>query len=139
MSSAAPSGGRVRLANTAHWWTTPIPFGKLPPEGHVMTNDHRGTVSAVAVPSPASWRREADIVVIGSGAAGMPAAILARESGASVILVEAEPDIGGHAITSGGNVPLGGGTSAQKEAGIMDTPDLVFLDNTDWSVVQPNG
>ena len=104
-----------------------------------MTNNHRGTVSVVAVPSPASWHREADIVVIGSGAAGMPAAIFAREAGASVILVEAEPDIGGHAITSGGNVPLGGGTSAQKAAGIEDSPDLVFLDNTDWSVVQPNG
>src|SRR6201999_4339294 len=81
----------------------------------------------------------ADIVVIGSGAAGLPAAILAREAGASVILVEAEPDIGGRAITSGGKVPLGGGTTAQKAAGIEDTPDLVFRDNTDWSIVQPNG
>jgi hypothetical protein len=104
-----------------------------------MTNYHSGTVSAVAVPSPVAWQREADIVIIGSGAAGMPAAIWACEAGASVILVEAEPDIGGHAITSGGNVPLGGGTSAQKAAGIEDSADLVFLDNTDWSVVQPNG
>jgi len=104
-----------------------------------MTNDHPGTVSAVAVPSPALWHRYADIVVVGSGAAGMPAAIFAREAGASVILVEAEPDIGGHAITSGGNVPLGGGTSAQTAAGIEDSPELVFLDNTDWSIVQPNG
>ena len=104
-----------------------------------MTNDHPGTVSVAAVPSPASWHREADIVVIGSGAAGMPAAIVAREAGASVILVEAEPDIGGNAIIFGGNVPLGGGTLAQRAAGIEDSPDLVFLDNTDWSVVQPNG
>jgi succinate dehydrogenase/fumarate reductase flavoprotein subunit len=104
-----------------------------------MTSNCPGTASVVAVPSPALWHREADIVVIGAGAAGMPAAIFAREAGASVILVEAEPDIGGHAIISGGNVPLGGGTSAQKAAGIEDSPDLVFLDNTDWSVVQPNG
>ena len=82
-----------------------------------MTNDHCGTVSVVAVPSPASWHREADIVVIGSGAAGMPAAILAREAGVSVILVEAEPDIGGHAIISGGNVPLGGGTIGAESSG----------------------
>ncbi|HET7881298.1 MAG TPA: FAD-dependent oxidoreductase [Acetobacteraceae bacterium] len=104
-----------------------------------MTSNHPGTVAVVAVPPPALWHREADIVVIGSGATGLPAAIVAREAGASVILVEAEPDIGGHAITSGGNVPLGGGTSAQRAAGIEDSPDLVFLDNTDWSVVQPNG
>ena len=60
----------------------------------------------------------ADVVVIGSGATGLPAAIVAREAGASVILVEAEADIGGHAITSGGNIPLGGGTSVQRKHGI---------------------
>ncbi|HEX3884111.1 MAG TPA: FAD-binding protein [Stellaceae bacterium] len=90
-------------------------------------------------PIPGSWDREADIVVIGSGATGMPAAIVAREAGCSVIIVEAEGDIGGHAITSGGNVPLGGGTSVQRQYGIHDTPDLLFRDLTDWSVVGPNG
>jgi succinate dehydrogenase/fumarate reductase flavoprotein subunit len=64
---------------------------------------------------PSHWDREADVVVIGSGATGMPAAIVAREAGASVIVVEAEPHIGGHAITSGGNLPLGGGTRYQKK------------------------
>src|SRR6201996_348581 len=82
---------------------------------------------------------EADIVVIGSGATGLPAAIAARETGASVILVEAEPHMGGHAIVSGGNVPLGGGTAAQKKYGIEDSADLLFRDLTDWTVVQPNG
>src|SRR4029077_627295 len=104
-----------------------------------MIKNHPGTVSTVALPSPVSWDLAADIVVIGSGATGLPAAIAAREAGASVILVEAEPHTGGHAITAGGNVPLGGGTSAQKAADIEDSPGLVFLDNTDWSVVQPNG
>jgi len=101
-------------------------------------------VGAVIASQPATaqaprWQREADVVVIGSGATGLPAAIVARETGASVILVEAEKDIGGHAITSGGNVPLGGGTSAQKKYGIEDSPDLLFRDLTDWSVVEPNG
>ena len=86
-----------------------------------------------------NWDREADVVVIGAGATGLPAAIVAREAGCSVILVEAERDIGGHAIISGGNVPLGGGTSVQKKYGIEDSPDLLFRDLTDWSVVGPNG
>ena len=86
-----------------------------------------------------NWHREADVVVIGSGAAGLPAAIVAREAGASVIVVEAENHIGGHAITSGGNLPLGGGTGYQKKYGIADSPDLFFRDLTDWSVVEPNG
>ncbi len=104
-----------------------------------MTNKSPAFVSPAAVPPPNSWARTADIVVIGSGATGLPAAIHAHEAGASVILIEAEPHTGGHAMTAGGNVPLGGGTAAQQAAGIEDSPDLVFLDNTDWSVVQPNG
>ena len=87
----------------------------------------------------ASWDLEADVVVIGAGATGLPAAIAAIDAGASVLVVEANYDIGGHAILSGGNIPLGGGTSAQRKYGIMDSPDLVFADLTDWSIVQPNG
>ena len=86
-----------------------------------------------------TWDRETDVVVIGTGATGFPAAIVAREAGASVIMVEAENHVGGHAITSGGNLPLGGGTSYQKKHGIADSPDLFFNDLTDWSVVEPNG
>ena len=37
---------------------------------------------------PVSWDREADIIVIGSGATGLPAAIVAREAGSSVIVIE---------------------------------------------------
>ena len=85
------------------------------------------------------WDHAADVVVIGSGAVGLPAAIVARETGASVILVEVEDHMGGHAIVSGGTIPLGGGTSAQKKYGIVDSPDLLFRDLTDWSVVEPNG
>ena len=95
---------------------------------------------AVSAKGPSiKWNKEADVIVIGAGATGMPAAIVAREAGAKVILVEAAFDIGGHAITSGGNIPLGGGTSAQKKAGIKDSPDLLFRDLIDWSIVQPNG
>jgi succinate dehydrogenase/fumarate reductase flavoprotein subunit len=85
------------------------------------------------------WDREADVVVVGSGASGLPAAITAMENHASVILVEANRDVGGHAIISTGNIPLGGGTRAQKEAGIVDSPDILFKDLTDWSLVEPNG
>jgi succinate dehydrogenase/fumarate reductase flavoprotein subunit len=94
---------------------------------------------AQAATNRQSWDLEADVVVIGSGAAGLPAAVKAADGGASVIVVEANYDIGGHAIISGGNVPLGGGTSAQKKYGIHDSPDIVFSDLTDWTIVQPNG
>jgi hypothetical protein len=88
---------------------------------------------------PARWDKQADVIVIGAGATGLPAAIQAAEAGASVILIEANTDVGGHAILSGGNVALGGGTSKQKKYGVVDSPDILFSDLTDWSVVEPNG
>jgi succinate dehydrogenase/fumarate reductase flavoprotein subunit len=98
-----------------------------------------GTINSAIGKVPSKWDMEADVVVIGSGAAGLPAAIKAADAGASVIVVEANYDVGGHAIISGGNVPLGGGTSAQKKYGIVDSPDTVFSDLTDWTIVQANG
>lgn len=94
--------------------------------------------AAPAAARPTRWDREADVVVIGSGATGMPAAIEARQRGASVIVVEANYDVGGHGIIMTGNVVLGGGTTAQKKAGIVDSPDLFYSDLTDWTVVEPN-
>ena len=85
------------------------------------------------------WSQEVDVVVVGAGAAGFVAAIVAREAGASVALLEAQPHIGGHAIISGGNVALGGGTSQQRVHGIEDSPDLLFRDLTDWTAVNTNG
>jgi predicted oxidoreductase len=89
--------------------------------------------------TPKSWDLEYDVVVIGSGAVGLPAAIRARDAGASVLVVETNYDIGGHAITSGGNVPLGGGTSWQRRDGIQDDPDTLFKDLVDWSVTNNQG
>src|SRR6185503_2657807 len=94
-----------------------------------------GTASAI----PAKWDLEADVVVLGGGACGLPAAIRAADHGASVIVIEANYDIGGHGIINGGQVPLGGGTSAQKKYGIVASPEILFKDLTDWSVVETNG
>ena len=98
-----------------------------------------GVAAARAPRAPAGWDREVDVVVVGAGASGFPAAIVAREAGRSVLLLEAQPHIGGHAICSGGHVPLGGETSRQRKYGIADSPDQVFRDLTDWSVIEPNG
>lgn len=76
------------------------------------------------------WDREVDVVVIGAGASGLPAAITARDGGASVIVMEQHFDIGGCAIMSGGMVHIGAGNRLQVENGIKDSPDLVFADWT---------
>ncbi len=78
------------------------------------------------------WDSVADVVIVGAGATGLPAAIEAAENGASVIIIEQNYDIGGHAIESGGNIALGGGTSLQKKYGIDDSPDRMFADLVHW-------
>jgi succinate dehydrogenase/fumarate reductase flavoprotein subunit len=70
------------------------------------------------------------MVIVGTGASGLPAAIMARDQGASVIVVEENHDIGGHGMLSGARIPLGGGTSLQKKYGIQDSADQVYFDHT---------
>ena len=74
---------------------------------------------------------EADVVVVGAGGAGLPAAIAARDAGASVLVIDSNQDVGGHAIVSGGSVALGGGTALQRRYGIDDSPDRIYSDITD--------
>jgi urocanate reductase len=74
------------------------------------------------------WDYTADVVVIGAGVAGLPAAITARDNGASVIVVDENFDIGGRGILSGGRVQVGGGHALQQKLGIKDTPDMIFDD-----------
>ena len=91
-----------------------------------------GANSVEAANAPRHWDSVTDVVIVGAGATGLPAAIEAAENGASVIIVEQNYDIGGHAIESGGNIALGGGTSLQKKYGIDDSPDRMFSDLVHW-------
>ena len=85
-----------------------------------------------AAEPPRRWDRAADVVVVGSGAAGLPAAIAAAEHGASVIVIEQNYDIDGHAIQSGGNIALGGGSRNQQKWGIEDSPEQWYHDLINW-------
>ncbi|HWP50459.1 MAG TPA: flavocytochrome c [Clostridia bacterium] len=46
--------------------------------------------------------READVIIIGAGGAGLAAAVTANQAGASVIVVEKTPKVGGNTIMAGG-------------------------------------
>ncbi|MEE2032611.1 3-oxosteroid 1-dehydrogenase [Rhodococcus chondri] len=67
-------------------------------------------------------KQEYDIVVVGSGAGGMTAAITAARKGASVVLIEKAPHFGGSSARSGGGVWIPG-NEALKAAGVDDTPE----------------
>lgn len=86
----------------------------------------RGTSGAPGGPSAVGagrWDHEADVVVVGFGAAGACAAIEARELGADVIVLERAGAGGGTSALSGGLLYLGGGTPVQKACGFDDTPE----------------
>jgi succinate dehydrogenase/fumarate reductase flavoprotein subunit len=68
----------------------------------------------------------ADLVVIGFGAAGASAAIEARAAGAEVVILERASAGGGSTAYSGGFIYLGGGTRVQKANGFNDTVEDMF-------------
>jgi len=66
---------------------------------------------------------EFDVVVAGSGAAGMTAALAAAKLGLSVVVIEKAPRFGGSTARSGGGVWIPN-NPALKAAGVEDTPEL---------------
>src|SRR5437867_5144689 len=115
-----------------------------------------GTALAQVSPAQAiQWTYEADVVIIGAGCTGLPAAIRARDLGASVIIVDQNFDPGGKMLHSGGQISLGGGDPLQlrdisgegDREGFVTAPrqhkveeltedvDFLFRDHTDWSVM----
>jgi len=106
-----------------------------------------------------AWDYEADVVILGSGCMGLPAAIRANDLGASVLVIDQNFDVGGRMMHSGSWVSLGGGDPVQErdargdadEEGFItvdplvppealdDDIELLFKDVTDWSIVDEQG
>lgn len=76
---------------------------------------------------PQKWNEETDIVVIGSGFAGLAAAIEAKNAGSSVSILEKMKGFGGNSTISDG-VIAAAGTQMQAGAGIEDSPELMYAD-----------
>jgi 3-oxo-5alpha-steroid 4-dehydrogenase len=74
---------------------------------------------------PPEWDVEADMVVVGFGAAGGCAALEAAAAGRSVLVLDRFGG-GGATALSGGVVYAGGGTPQQQAAGVSDTPEAMF-------------
>lgn len=76
---------------------------------------------------PKKWDQEADIVVVGSGFAGLAAAIEAKMAGSSVVILEKMKGYGGNSTISDG-VVAAAATRLQADAGIADSPRLMYDD-----------
>ena len=72
------------------------------------------------------WDLDAEVVVVGLGAAGAAATLEAAAEGADVLALERASAGGGTSSMSGGVLYLGGGTPLQKECGFDDSPEEMF-------------
>jgi hypothetical protein len=119
-----------------------------------------GSEAAAQTSDDIEWDYEVDILVIGAGCCGLPAAIRAKDLGAgSVLIIDQNYDVGGRMLHSGAFTSFGGGDSVQLRdmAGdpdpdgyitvppqhepeeLDDSVDLLFTDMTDWSVIDAAG
>ncbi len=70
---------------------------------------------------------EYDVIIVGSGGAGLSAAISAKENGASVLVLEKRNTFGGNTLVSMGGVNIPCNT-AQIDTGVIDSKELYYND-----------
>ncbi|HBD21658.1 MULTISPECIES: 3-oxosteroid 1-dehydrogenase [Dietzia] len=82
--------------------------------------------------------QEFDVVVVGSGGAGMTAALAAAKKGLSVVLVEKAPHYGGSTARSGGGVWIPNNSVLRRD-GVLDTPEAArtYLRSIIGDAVEP--
>ncbi len=93
--------------------------------------------SSVSPPGNRGGEVAFDLIVIGGGRAGMPAAIYASRRGARVSIVEAAGQLGGTLLMRTGQMAAAG-TQLQTSKGIVDSPQLHYDDVTRISKATAN-
>ena len=84
--------------------------------------------SSRALPEAAvsAWDAEADVLVVGTGAAGLCAGIEAANAGSRVLALERAGGTGGTTAVSDGMIYLGGGTAVQEATGHADSAEEMY-------------
>jgi flavocytochrome c len=80
---------------------------------------------AEAVPPPDKWDQSVDVVVVGTGYAGLAAAIEAKDAGADVLVIDKADIVGGNSVIASGGYNCVD-PERQKKQGIEDSTDLHY-------------
>ena len=86
-----------------------------------------GVAQARTSDEPKQWDATYDVIVIGSGFAGLAAALEAKKAGANVVVLEKMVTPDGNSIINGG-ILTATGCPQQKMHGIEDSPELLEKD-----------
>lgn len=79
-----------------------------------------GSAAAATAKKATKFDKVFDVIVVGTGFAGLAAALEARLKGASVLMIEKMPTFGGNSAINGGAFAVAG-SPLQEEAGIKDS------------------
>lgn len=114
----------VTYCDACHSFEYQLPFaGKWERKFVPVDADKAAQEQAIA----AGPREATDIVIVGSGGAGLSAAVSARDAGAKVILLEKEPVAGGNTKLAAGGMNAAG-TKSQAALGIQDKEQIMIAD-----------
>ena len=94
-------------------------------------------MSTVLPASAARFEASVPVLIVGGGAAGLVAALAARQAGAQPLVLERDPVPSGSTALSAGLVPAAG-TRWQAAAGIADSPEQFAADITRKAHGQPD-
>ena len=86
-----------------------------------------GSAQASSKEVPAKWDETVDVLIVGSGFAGLAAAIEAKKAGAKTLVLDKMPTPGGNSIINGG-ILSATGCPQQLKHGIKDSPELLAND-----------
>ncbi|MCD8338740.1 MAG: flavocytochrome c [Burkholderiales bacterium] len=86
-----------------------------------------GVSAAIPLSQAPKFEDEYDVVIIGSGFAGMACALKAAEGGKRVLILEKMPIVGGNSAICGGNVACPN-NPVQAAQGIKDSKELFIAD-----------
>lgn len=98
-----------------------------------QTFSERENLSDGQAAVPESWDEEADVIIVGGGAAGWGATYEATQAGSSVLLLEKNSILGGDMVLNAGILP-GYDSEYTKAAGVTVTADEMwqeYLDKAD--------